>query len=672
MSNAEWPPVDPNQVSLPTIVSSTDLFDGELFGDELIDIYNSAVVGDENHDVIHHEIPHLLGHDDDNKKKDEILHPGAQMAVNAAAIDDGFGAFRPSTSFNDLSTLLSPAAEAESTTTGPSTAALAASAKAVGSAKGTKKRSGAASDAPAPKRRASAPKGSRKPAATKKQGTAAPAAATKTRPAVTNPPTPKEPVSSEQPTADTPNPLSAPDAETAPPLKEALKSIAKPPANVKRHVSAEKVAPTLVTDSTSSSGSVSGTTSSGNVTGTTEADFKAIAQAAVSSLIMSAGTGKTEAPASPAEATKTSEPVDISTAHIKALTGNNWVAACSGATAAVTSVSSANDPKNNNRARRQNLTPDERARQNRDRNREHARNTRLRKKAYVEELKRTLTELVTQRDATEFEKRQEAQREVEQREVRFRVIEEFLKLRGRNEVNVARWAAILEEGFSLAIPVTEFRKMVEKEASSAFEQVLEGVSEVMVDAANFHAFLQSLVKDSKEAITFQYVCDRKNFFMDGCNAVLEWTATSVGAIAQGASAELSLKGIFRGKFSPASNKLLSANMSFDTATILSQLRNLHLADSKEPSNAETRDEVATAAAAQAAASQADAILDSLHLSSVPVPAAVTVVPNSSSSCGSEASSENGECSSDESVGENEKTASTVQGMTTRRVQRRSK
>lgn len=54
MSNAEWPPVDPNQVSLPTIVSSTDLFDGELFGDELIDIYNSAVVGDENHDVIHH------------------------------------------------------------------------------------------------------------------------------------------------------------------------------------------------------------------------------------------------------------------------------------------------------------------------------------------------------------------------------------------------------------------------------------------------------------------------------------------------------------------------------------------------------------------------------------------------------------------------------------------
>lgn len=33
----------PAAVSLPTMVSSSDLFDGELFGDELMDIYNSAV-----------------------------------------------------------------------------------------------------------------------------------------------------------------------------------------------------------------------------------------------------------------------------------------------------------------------------------------------------------------------------------------------------------------------------------------------------------------------------------------------------------------------------------------------------------------------------------------------------------------------------------------------------
>jgi hypothetical protein len=43
MSNADWPPIDAQTIPLPTIVSSSDLFDGELFGDELIDIYGGTV-----------------------------------------------------------------------------------------------------------------------------------------------------------------------------------------------------------------------------------------------------------------------------------------------------------------------------------------------------------------------------------------------------------------------------------------------------------------------------------------------------------------------------------------------------------------------------------------------------------------------------------------------------
>jgi hypothetical protein len=108
-----------------------------------------------------------------------------------------------------------------------------------------------------------------------------------------------------------------------------------------------------------------------------------------------------------------------------------------------------------------------------------------------------------------------------------------LKLRGRNEPNESRWAAILEEGFSLVLPLTDFRKMVSEsvEGAANFEQTLNGVSEVMADAALLSTFLQSLNADGG-AVTFQYVCDRKNFFMDGCNAVMEWTATSVGATSQ--------------------------------------------------------------------------------------------------------------------------------------------
>jgi hypothetical protein len=40
---SEWTNVDIVHPSLPSMVASSDLFDGELFGDELIDIYDSTV-----------------------------------------------------------------------------------------------------------------------------------------------------------------------------------------------------------------------------------------------------------------------------------------------------------------------------------------------------------------------------------------------------------------------------------------------------------------------------------------------------------------------------------------------------------------------------------------------------------------------------------------------------
>jgi hypothetical protein len=117
-------------------------------------------------------------------------------------------------------------------------------------------------------------------------------------------------------------------------------------------------------------------------------------------------------------------------------------------------------------------------------------------------------------------------------------------------------------------------------------------------------------------------------------------------ILQGAESELKMKGILRGVFSPASNKLLSASMSFDTGAILSQIRknpilsrlNIDLCDDAA---------AAAAAAAQAAANSADALLDSLQMPrlAVTVPNAVTVVTPSS---GNE-SCDKGEVSCDESL-----------------------
>ena len=189
--------------------------------------------------------------------------------------------------------------------------------------------------------------------------------------------------------------------------------------------------------------------------------------------------------------------------------------------------------------------------------------------------------------------------------------------------------------------------------AASFEQQLEGVSNVMADASNFSAFLQSLRAPGSEstAVTFSYQCDRKNFFMDGCHAVMEWTATSLGAAN---NQELALKGIIRGKFSPASNKLISSSISFDTGVVATQLRmrtnaamTMLMSPQQETSDAE-------------AAAQADAILDSLEMPHVDVlvPSSIVSVmlqpPASiSDSCSSMGESTNdkdtGMMSSDESM-----------------------
>lgn len=456
------------------------------------------------------EIPTLLAPTPEGMKKESLLqHPGAPESANEheSAADDGLGAFRPSTSFNDLSTLLSPTAGTVGSEKSHKPAPVVSSSAIKNEA--TKKRSSSSSEAPAAKRRAT---GGRKTAggSPKKGGKAG--SGSKASKGLSG-----------KHSNSTPNPLTAGGqlAVAVPGGTKTVKPIVKP-AVVPSNGSAV-VTPRVPIKVEVPSESVAAAP--------TEADFKSVAQAAVSNLIMNVG-AKPEPLKKPTDASidESSEKIDTSTEHIKALTGSNWVAVCSGDDGSETT--SAAD-KMNNRARRQNLTPDERARQNRDRNREHARNTRLRKKAYVEELKRTLTALVAQRDATELEKRHSAQRELEQREVRFRVVEEFLKLRGRNELNSARWAAILEDNFTMTLPITDYREMVSNNRGQ-FEQKLSGVSQAMADSNMLAGFLQGLGSEGAgaEVITFVYGCDRKNFFMDNCTAVLNWTASTHGAVQQ--------------------------------------------------------------------------------------------------------------------------------------------
>lgn len=674
VTNTEWD-------DIPT---SSELFGGDFFGDELMEMYTAdhgLNLGGASSAIISTSSSGGGGggHPDQD---DESNHPGVLIAMNAAAMDGGLSPlgstpeFVPHMALSDGSSKLpayptltkalskkkkSKGGAASSTVASSSSVvATAAAVAAASNTKGgkdlsnvsqgvvTRKRKGAASQAPTATKKTAVV--TRKAAASM-----AAAATTQVTMKVVPPSAPKVSTRSSAAAASQVSKTASGKASTLPTpaatiaktggvrapasvLKKqpaaaavptAVKSssggithqVARPsavPSSTVGSSTTQRIAPPATTTTSRPTGYAKNTvpvSSTGVKRAHSEADFKDVASAAVTSLIQNASstTGPKPTP-------KVGEkPVDVSTAHINALTSQNWVTACNPVPTPTVSAADAAEKAARN-ARRATLTQEERAKQNRDRNREHARNTRLRKKAYVEELKRTLTELVARRDAADLEKRHEAQRNREQREVRFRVMEEFLKLRGRNELSDARWVAILEDGFVLTLPKTSFRKMVDVDTKasskdtdgendssdtthSSLDQALRGAAQVMEDSAYLSAYLQTVgglvsTEPGGAKVELTYRCDRKHFFMDGNIAFMDFTATTVGVVAKGASSEVVYKGQIRSSFSPASNKLISVDCTFDTASFIQQVEALSDVSSSK---------------AAAAAHEADALLDSLQM-----------------------------------------------------------
>lgn len=232
-------------------------------------------------------------------------------------------------------------------------------------------------------------------------------------------------------------------------------------------------------------------------------------------------------------------------------------------------------------------------------------------------------------------------------------MEEFLKLRGRNELNAARWVAILEDGFSFTLPRTHFRRMVETDKSSSdvnglssspssIEQVLRGGAAVMEDSAHLASFLQSIGRPASTSPATQvqivYRCDRKRFFMDGNIAFMDFTAQTLGAVAKGATNEVVFRGSMKSSFSPASNKLISVDVNFDTGSIAHQVEAL---GNTMPS---------TIDAAAEAAHEADALLDSLQMPQIFVDKKDVAAAHAAAAAGPvSVSSDDGERSTDGST-----------------------
>ena len=156
---------------------------------------------------------------------------------------------------------------------------------------------------------------------------------------------------------------------------------------------------------------------------------------------------------------------------------------------AVQNISQQHDAKN--KGHKVDLTPQEKARQNRDRNREHARSTRLRKKAYVQKLKELVEGLHAERTEEVRKRRVAIQLLSEVQSVRRDVVRSFLQYHANFEGDARKWSTIIEDDFWLRQPVTPYRSFRRAEVEQEF-RISRGIDAVISDAASLSVMVEGV------------------------------------------------------------------------------------------------------------------------------------------------------------------------------------
>jgi PAS domain S-box-containing protein len=216
------------------------------------------------------------------------------------------------------------------------------------------------------------------------------------------------------------------------------------------------------------------------------------------------------------------------------------------------------------------------AKTNRDRNREHARNTRLRKKAYLEKLKTTVDELCRERDTLVSERAGAANLLVEMHNTRTEVLMSLFALRSTNEKRRDLWASILDEScFSCVVPVTPYRSFPASEVQvSKCQRTIMGIDGMIADTSSLHVLFDSLVDRSRfplGKIEFRYTLITEEAVVAGNQMMARWTMSTVNAVQCGVKMEVSKSGMLCCRFN-SGHKIIGLELMFDVMAFMLQLK----------------------------------------------------------------------------------------------------
>jgi len=224
------------------------------------------------------------------------------------------------------------------------------------------------------------------------------------------------------------------------------------------------------------------------------------------------------------------------------------------------------------------MTDEEKIKNNRERNREHAKNTRLRKKAYVDRLKITVDELCRERDTLVSERAVAANLMVEIHSKRVDVLRSFFALRASYTTDQKRdmWSSILDESsFTCRLPVTPYQSFPSSEVQlSNSQRTIVGVDAMMADVASNAVFLDSIVDRTRyptSKIKFQYTLVTEESVVAGNQVMARWAMETLNAKKCGGRTELHQKGMLFCKFNSA-HKIVSLEIMFDVMAFMLQVK----------------------------------------------------------------------------------------------------
>ena len=236
--------------------------------------------------------------------------------------------------------------------------------------------------------------------------------------------------------------------------------------------------------------------------------------------------------------------------------------------------------KKEQRGVKRKLTPEERAQQNRDRNREHARNTRLRKKAYMNKLKDLVSQLRGEKEKEDEERKVWKERFQKQAEVRQSVVSSFLNMRLKGgETVVERWRALLEDDCTVTLPITPYRSFNPVEIVSC-SRVLVGVEAIMRDAASVAAMMETLgmglpgwamAKRSGKQLESSFQIESGEVLQASDTLMCTWMFRTGNAQQCGLASGFFQQGMLHCNFS-AENKLRTVEIMFDVMGFMQQLQ----------------------------------------------------------------------------------------------------